>query len=69
MENEVIYKKAKFYNSNKRSVHISTKEFMFYNGVIIKVEKDFLVLKDEKLGEMVLIFSEINNIEPREERE
>ena len=66
MEHDTIRKKAKFYKENLRVVHISKKDFKFHNGLILNVRGDFLIFEDEKLGELAIFFSEINDIEPRE---
>lgn len=63
--NATIRTKAEFYKSKEIAVHISTAD-RFYNGLIIDVSEERLILLDEKLGEMFLLFCEIKFIEPRE---
>lgn len=62
--------KAKFYLDDKRKVHISLKTGTFYNGVIVEVRDEFLILKDDILGELPVFFSEISDdgLEPYNER-
>jgi len=59
-------RKAEFYKIKKTGVHISLKSNKFYNGKIIDIENDFLILIDRKLGEVPVFFDEIkeSGIEP-----
>jgi len=66
--NNIFYDKAKFFRDNNLAVHISKKNNWIHNGKIIEIEKDFLILLDEVKGEMPIFFSEIFEIEKREER-
>ena len=68
MENDTIRKTAQFFKDEKQSVHISLNNFLFNNGIIKNVEVDFLIIDDERHGEIPVFFSEIYNIEPREEK-
>ena len=68
MTNE-IYEKARFYFDKKQSVHITLLNGNWLNGIILDVNQDFkdrLVLIEEKFGEMLVLFSEIKSILPRE---
>jgi len=49
----------------KKRVHISC-EGKFYNGIILEIHKtkQFLILVDDKLGEVPIMFEEIKDIEP-----
>ncbi len=69
MENETLYETAKFYKEKNRAVHIKTKNGRFYNGIILEVKTDFIILEDEQLGEMPLFFIEFVGISPRKPRE
>lgn len=68
MDDTTGYNKAKFYLNNNTDVHISKKNNWFHNGKIISVKNDFLILLDEREGEMPIFFSEIFEIEKREEK-
>lgn len=68
MENDTMYETAKFYLIKKGAVHISKTDNRFLNGIIKDVRNDFLILEDEKLGEMPVFFTEIKFIEPRKEK-
>lgn len=69
--NMIGEKKISLFFELKKKVHISC-DGRFYNGFIIEVnlDKEFLLLRDDKLGEVPILFEEILNIEPcREKRE
>ena len=67
-ETNELYEKAKFFFTKDVAVHISKKNNWFHNGKIVNLEKEFLILIDEKTGEMPIFFNEIIEIEGREER-
>jgi len=62
---EEFEEKSKFYKKNKTIVHVTLNNSFFYNGEIIEVKSNFIILKDKKLGEMPFFFREIKNIEPQ----
>lgn len=66
MDYETLQKKAEFFKEKVRPVHISKKDYMFHNGIILEVSSDFLIIEDEKLGELPIFFEEIKYIAPRE---
>jgi len=59
------YDKINLFFERKTKVHISC-DGRFYNGELIEVhkEKKFLILIDQKIGEIPIMFEEILNIEP-----
>ena len=61
-------KTAQFYKDKKRAVHIAKKDGRFLNGIIEEVSADYLILIDEKLGEMPVFFLEVLAVEPREKK-
>jgi len=65
MENENLYETTKFFFTQKRIVHITKHNSSFCNGLIKELRSEFLILVDEKLGEIPVFFSEIYKIEPR----
>ena len=74
MENDTneTYEKARFYFDKKASVHITLTNGNWLNGKILNINEDFmdrLVLVEEKFGEMLILFSEIKSILPREKKE
>ena len=58
-----------FYFSDKKKVHIVCNSGRFYNGIIKKIHlrKKMIILLDNKLGDLPISFSEIENIEPFKE--
>jgi len=67
-ENEILYKRAEFFKGKNIAVHIVKKNGWFHNGLILDLEIDFLILKDEVDGETPIFFQEIIEIEKREEK-
>ena len=67
--NEVVYEQAKFYKIKLIPVHITLNNGFFYNGIIMDISTDFLIISDEKIGEFPIWFKEIKRIEPRKVRE
>ena len=60
--------KANFYFNSQGPVHITLTSGRFYNGIIKQILDDKLILVDEKLGDTVVLFIEVERIEPREVR-
>jgi len=63
-------RKAQYFFKKKIKVHIICGyNRTFYNGIILDCtsEKDLLVLKDDVLGEVPILFEEIERIEPFKE--
>ena len=56
--------KLDFYKKNKINTHINLINRRFYNGTILEVGSNFFVVKDRMIGEVLVIFDEIANIEP-----
>lgn len=69
MKNETYETKARYFLENKAKVHIKVKSGLFYNGFILEVNSDFLMLDDHKLGETPIFFLEIIDIIKYEVRE
>lgn len=65
--------KLNFYKSQKILIHITCSmpqgETKFYNGEIKEIDSDkgFLILRDNKFGELPIMFTEIINIDPFKE--
>jgi hypothetical protein len=57
--------KIKYFFEKKTLVHVSCNG-RFYNGTILEVneEKNLIVLMDNKIGGVPILFEEILNIEP-----
>jgi len=61
----ISYERIKIFYERKQKVHISC-DGRFYNGFILEVhkDKDYLILDDDKFGEVPIMFEDIISIEP-----
>ena len=63
-KNEVImnYERAKVFSNKQLKVHITKKNGIFYNGIIIEVSKskDFFFIDDLIEGKKLVFFSELS---------
>ncbi len=57
-------RKLEYFFKNKKRVHITCSS-RFYNGIILDIDlkKDLLILIDDKIGEVPILFEEIENVE------
>ena len=64
-ENEMneIKEIALFLFKKKIPAHVDMKDEIYYNGLIIEIQDSFIVLNDRMLGETLLAFSNIKNID------
>ena len=69
MTNEEMKRKAELFRDNKSVIHIDTLSGRFYNGTIINIGTDFILLKDRVIGDTFVLFSEVKTIEPYLDRE
>ena len=69
MNEELFYKKAKYYSLNKIPVHIKLVNGFYYNGIILEVTTDYFILDDEKINEFPVWFSEVIKLEVKKTRE
>ena len=67
--NERTNKLISYFKENKICVHIEKTNGRFYNGSILELEGDMLILNDEKLGAIPIYLIEINFIEKRAAKE
>jgi hypothetical protein len=65
IRNEEIKGKLEFYKSSNVSVHITLYSGKWFNGIIIALEENRVILDEEKLGEHPIYFSEIADIQRR----
>lgn len=63
-----IKERAEFFIEKKTLVHVKT-DLAFYNGYIVEVHADRIIIDDKFFGEIPLFFSEIFRIEPYKVRE
>jgi len=61
--NKILYETLKVYHKNKIPIHIEKKNDRFYNGYILELAKDHLILDEVKLGAMPIYFLEIDVLE------
>jgi hypothetical protein len=61
-------RRVELFFENKIKVHIDTNNDKFYNGLILKLGSDFLLILDRFLGQTFVLFDEIKTIEPYKER-
>jgi len=62
--------KLEFYLENKKQLHISCINGIFYNGYILDLtsNKNLMVFMDKKLGEVPILFEEILRVDPFREK-
>ncbi len=59
-----VKKRAPFFQTKCSAVHIDTKDGAFYNGYILDVGEDFLMLEEFYLNETIVFFSEVKRLDP-----
>jgi len=65
---DFLYKKAKIFHEENAPVHIETHSKKYYNGYILRVHADFIILEDIVVGENPIFFVEIKSIDKYKER-
>jgi hypothetical protein len=68
IETKDTKRRVELFFENKINVHIDTFDNRFYNGIILELGSDFLLIFERVLGKTFILFSEIRNIEPYKER-
>lgn len=63
-----LYKLAKFFMERNISIHITKKNNWFHNGKIKELSAEFIILDEERKGEIPVFFSEMTEISKREEK-
>jgi len=59
----LLKNQLEFYKKNDMKVHILRTDSRFYNGAVLEVQGDMMILDDIKLGPMPLFFMEIDTVE------
>ena len=61
-----INKKLKYFFENKTLIHVSCNNKRFYNGTILLIDlkKDLFVISDRLIGDIPILFKEVNSLEP-----
>lgn len=62
-DKDMIEDKIRLFFSKSLPIHISKKNGEWLNGSIIEVGSNFLLLKEFKLNDMLVFFSEIAEVE------
>ena len=60
MSNEKVKERIYLYYSNKTYVYIRLNNRNFYNGVITQVNDKSFKIKDDLLGEVPILFSDVD---------
>lgn len=60
-DEEMNKRRALAFYKEKLIVHITKTDKIFYNGRILKVDKDFFVINDREKGAKVVFFFELKN--------
>jgi len=66
---EIFFNTLTEYKKHDIKVHIKKKNTRFYNGEILEVTKDHLILDDIMLGAMPIYFLEIDVLEKMEKKD
>lgn len=67
-EIEALKKKVSYYKDKNLVVHISKKNGMWNNGLILEFKGDMIILDDQKVGTMPIYLIEIKEIEKKREK-
>ena len=63
-DEEMTKLRIRYYFSNPKKLHITTKKGTFYNGTILQLEnEDYFIFNDFKLGEVPIFYVEIKRVE------
>lgn len=66
--NDYLYKKKAFlYREKGQVIHVKLTKGIFYNGKIAEIKEEFFILRDRKIGDVFVFFSEVDKLEPYEE--
>ena len=61
--NKILKEQLEFYKNKKVRVHIKKNDGRYYNGDILEIQNDLLILDDKVLGGMPIHFIEIQTLE------
>jgi len=62
--NELMKKKCEFFQDKKTLTHIRKFDGEFYNGIILEIHDDYIIVHDRIIGELIVYFQEIRKLEP-----
>jgi len=66
---EINKKRAEFFFEHKTSIHIDTINKRWYNGLILEIHSDFILVLDRVVGEVPVYFEEIVILDKNKEQE
>ena len=58
--------KLQFYTDRKQDMHLKLATGYFYNGSVVEFKDDYIIFKDDKLGEIMLHLRDILDVVKRE---
>ncbi len=61
--NKILKEQLEFYKKNNLMIHIKKNDGRYYNGNILEIQGDLLILNDKILGGMPIHFIEIQTLE------
>ena len=61
--NDILKQSLQFYKDQEIKIHITSTNGRFYNGIILELQGDMLILDDQILGAMPINFIEIKVLE------
>lgn len=64
-EEEMTRKKLAFFQDHNVAIHLVRTDGRFFNGKVLEITTDHLILDDEKLGALPIYFIEIRFFERR----
>jgi hypothetical protein len=73
MENDnekekLLYEQSKFYEKKIMPVHVKTID-KFYNGILLEVNPNYIIINDDVIGQIPIWFKEIYKISPKRLKE
>lgn len=66
---KILRHQLEFYKKNILRIHVKRKDGRYYNGIVLEVQGDMLILEDRVLGAMPIHFLEIDHVEKFTEAE
>ena len=59
-DEKMNYERAKVFCDKQLAVHISKKDGVYYNGVIVEVSDEFFFILDKEDGKQLVFFKELS---------
>ena len=57
-------RRLELFFKNKIQIHIDTTDGRYYNGLILEIGSDFILLHERVVGNTFVLFSQIETLEP-----